>query len=322
MNPPKFQRFVGSYFELDFFAGAPNPRWQVAPTELERIRKQVEALPAREVHHEALDKWEPVSGYGGVLLHVYSSETTEPTTFRIYNGLIVDGTTGLVRDDPGRRLEQELVSAIPREQAALIDYQSFTLLAAPLNEIEAIDGVDSGAAPNCSGALAYPPLLIWRQDPGKSNNHCYNYANDVFGTLAAVPGGQLLYDMTELELHQQLVADGLVPVSTTPKVLPVACHQDPNAHLVAACQRLKNPAAQNKMENGVLVPTYRDFHFLRFDATGLWSHKDGVKLQRNTDNKGKALTDLSAAKFKYKHYWVGYYWTYPGLHRKIRPPGP
>lgn len=303
------------------FAGAPNPRWQLPPLEVDRIRREVEGLPRREIHLEEMDLWEPVSGYGGVLLRVYGPQG-ETQTFRLYRGLAVEEVSGVVRADSGRRLEQAVVDTMPPDQAALIDYVSFSVLARELNEIETIEGVDAGPAPNCSGALAFPPPLKWRQAPGKNNNHCYNYANDVFATLAAVPGGELHYDMTALELHTLLVADGLFPVSATPKVLPAVCHPRADAHLFAACQRLKNPAADNKIENGVSMPTYRDFHFLRFDANGTWSHKDGLKLPRNTDNKGKALADLSAASFKYKHYWVGYYWTYPGPHRNIREPGP
>ena len=322
MTGRKVLRLVGSYLELDVFAGAPNPRWQVSAQAMDLIRSRIQDLPRRDVHREALELWEPVSGYGGVLLRFYGPHG-DLQTFRVYRQLVVDEATGIVWADDERRLEQELVGTMPRHQAELIDYVPFGILAQELDEIESIQGVDAGTAPSCSGALAYPPLQQWLTSPGKHDNHCYNYANDVFATLTAVPGAQLHYDMTALELHNHLVSDGLVPASSVNNtVLPTACHPRADAHLLAACQRLKNPHVDDKIEGGVTVPTFRDFHFLRFDATGKWSHKDGAKPPRNTDNKGKVLTDLAAAKFKLKHYWVGYYWTYPGPHRRIREPGP
>lgn len=197
-------------------------------------------------------------------------------------------------------------------RAALFDRQSFQSLTS------AADGVGSPIAPACPGAKAFPPPAKWRTSPGKADNRCYNYANDVFTTDTAVPGAAIHLDLTEKELHDLLVSDGLVPVTPERKKLPQACHPNPCAHLIAAAQRLKNTFTRT--ENGVAVPTFRDFHFLRLDANGVWSHKDGTRRPRNTDTTGRPLVDLPTAKFRLKHYWVGYYWTFPGPHRRIRHP--
>lgn len=313
---PFNRRAHRAYLELDVFSGMPNPQWpldeRLVPEILAAARRRRQTLT-----REARALWEPVSGYGGVILN-YVDESGRWQRVTFYRELVVEGDDGAVWFDSDHQLEQRLFEMMPRELSLLIENQTFAQLSQELNEDQEIEGVDSGSPPACTGAQAFPPPSKWTTSPGKEDNRCYNYANDVFTTDPAVPGAALHFDMTETELHDLLVSDGLVPVTPDRKTLPAACHVRADAHLIAAAQRRKN--AFTKIENGAAVATYSDFHFLRFDKSGLWSHKDGVKKPRNTDNKLVPLVDLKAAKFKLKHHWVGYYWTFPGPHRRIRHP--
>ena len=305
------------YIELDFFAGAPNPRWEISPADAEAFVRRISRLDTRERHREFL---EPNSWYGGVILHL-AGESGPGRYLTIFGEHVFDSTTDTVLFDPGRTLERALYEAAPAAALEFVERLRFDQAIVAVNENMTVLGARTGALPNCPDAPAFeeaPPPVRWDTSPGRDDNNCYNYANDVFSQIDdALPGGVLRHQWTESEMHDLLVGDGLFPVTPDRKKLPNGCDRHDGAHLIAVCLRRKQGT---RLENGVQVDNFRDFHCFRLDTSRVWSHKDGRKKATNLDNRNNKLTDLSDSRFKLVHHLVGYYWTFPGPHRKIRTP--
>lgn len=306
------------YIELDFFAGAPNPRWELTGDEITPIVTRLTRLERRMRADTFL---EPNSWYGGVILHI-AAPPGPGRYLTFFNEHVLDSTTDTIVSDPGRVFERMLFERAPGFAAQLIDRQSFEEAITFHHEVATIDGVDSGVVAQCPEAPAFevaPPPVRWNRSPGKDDNNCYNYANNVFSDIDdALPGGVMKHEWTEREMHDLLTSDGLVPVKPGDnKTLPAVCAVDRNAHLVAVCLRRQ---LGSRLEAGVQVSNFADFHCFRLDQGGKWSHKDGRKKATQKDNSNQVLTNLAQAKFKLKHVLVGYYWTFPGPHRKIRTP--
>lgn len=306
------------YIEVDVFAGAPNPRWTLPDDQMQDILAQVVHLPAGRLARGYL---EPNSWYGGITVHV-DSPSGLSQSFVVHDEHVFEAHTDIVRMDSGRQVEQRLYSLMPADQAALLDNQTFQALSAALNEDKDVEGATAGEPkPACETALPFPvspPASPWDKLPGREDNNCYNYANDVFSTVDdALPGGKLRHEWTRAKMHELVTDDGLVPVSNVNNTkLPTVCLNKPQVHLVAISLRKKK--TQPALENGVQVENFGDFHCFRLDAGGVWSHKDGSKKIKNTDNATHPLLDLGTGNFKLEHFLVGYYWTFPGPHRKIR----
>lgn len=306
------------YIELDFFSGAPNPRWELTDAEVNEVMSQLARLERRSKPARVR---EPNSWYGGVILHV--ADPRGPGRYlTLFNERIFDSADDAILIDAGRTVERLLYERAPEFAVHLVDKMTFEQAAMVHHEVETIGGVESGEVARCPEAPAFelpPPPVRWNIDPGRHDNNCYNYANDVFSEIDdALPGGVLKHQWTERELHDLVTSDGLVPVNAKDnKRLPKVCAVNRDAHLVAICLRRRDGT---RLEGGVSVPNFRDFHCFRLDKGGTWSHKDGRKKTSRTDNRNKLLKDLATAAFKLKHVLVGYYWTFPGPHRKIRMP--
>src|SRR5262249_29446291 len=53
--------------------------------------------------------------------------------------------------------------------------------------------------------------------------------------------------------------------------------------------------------------TIADFHCIRLDRSGAWSHKDGKGKVRDVDDTGRPISDLTKARFKWSPALVGIY---------------
>lgn len=136
-------------------------------------------------------------------------------------------------------------------------------------------------------------------------NNCYAYAvNDPAGAVNPDPdynhfpepgiNGQTSYRafLCAPVLHEVLMRDGLIPAGRKLKTIP----EKPGFYLIAA------------FGNG----PFGDFHFIRRDANGLWSHKSGRRLPVNYK---RALATQKADFIRYPkaamhmfYQFVGYYW--------------
>jgi hypothetical protein len=90
----------------------------------------------------------------------------------------------------------------------------------------------------------------------------------------------------------------------TPAALPTACPVNPNSHYLVIC--LRDP-----MGNG----SFTDFHCLRMDKTGRWSHKDGAGPVRKHDDTKNQIVDLRTALFKIPLTFVGFFISTKGVRR-------
>ena len=57
----------------------------------------------------------------------------------------------------------------------------------------------------------------------------------------------------------------------------------------------------------VCIPDGSDYHFYRQDASGLWSHKNGGNVARNTDDSGNLIYDPEKADRGKYTIFCGYY---------------
>jgi hypothetical protein len=118
-------------------------------------------------------------------------------------------------------------------------------------------------------AIPYFTLSPWSASPYVQRNNCYNYAGNTITNTRAQPGyystgwwcgadsdypdcmiPSMIGELTEY--------DGFVPATPVPS----------QGNIDAVC-----PAGMDKML--LLIWPYTDFHFIRQDVTGYWSHKRG-----------------------------------------------
>jgi len=138
----------------------------------------------------------------------------------------------------------------------------------------------------------------WHDHVG--DNNCYNYANVKLFTQSfgpAVPGptndlGEASNPLNESSLKKELGADKLELRGSR---LPSSCPRA-GAHYVVVVLR-HHPVATK----------VKDYHCIRLDRGGRWSHKDGPGPVRNEDDAPQLMTDLTTAKFKWSPMLIGIY---------------
>jgi hypothetical protein len=124
-------------------------------------------------------------------------------------------------------------------------------------------------------------------------NNCYNYATDVLTNTFAQPGkgstGLEPIDFTCLEIITAAIKDGLEYVGMK---------------------------IEKKLEKGhyvaLLIWPDNDFHWVRLDEEGTWSHKPGEGNIINTDSNGFVLYDPSVQYFGNWTEFCGYMRVVPG----------
>jgi hypothetical protein len=63
---------------------------------------------------------------------------------------------------------------------------------------------------------------------------------------------------------------------------------------------------KGKYKIGMMVDPNEDYHFIRQDKNGNWSHKPGSSVVRNTDFSNKLMTDPTKADFNYRSNGLNY----------------
>lgn len=286
---------------VDIYSGVPDPSWHMTSKDAADFARQLSHLPPRTTDPRYL---EPNAWYGGILV-VLDAEANHVIT--VHDQHVFDSTSEVVRLDANRVLEQWLYALIPRDQLEVAASASFADLTAPQNE-QPLDGVGGGVEPVCAGAPPAPVAPIpWNVKKVRLANNCYNYANnEVAKVSSALPGRKLRITYTEAEMDTLLQNDGLKPVG---KTMIGVCNSAPGSHLIAVGLR-KQDGTQGV--GAAQVPKYRDFHCLRLDQGGVWSHKDGAKKVKDTDNTNQKLNDITKSFFKPKLHLVGFYWSIQG----------
>lgn len=157
---------------------------------------------------------------------------------------------------------------------------------------------------NKDGSFTY-----WEKQPGDwaRLSNCYCYALNTYKGAWCNPGGgggapvpEDPAAMSCAVLKKAVLADGAKEV-TRQQALNT---QPPQGHYVALVFR-----PQESCNYARCVP---DYHFLRKDSNGLWSHKAGEAPATNLDADGKTISDPMAAKLSGRYTQLcGYFQVQP-----------
>ena len=284
--------------QLNLFSGLPNLQWKVPSTQARHLFETLKAVPLEapgfvrvQGYDEPLGR--PRAGYRGFTLTFEQAGRTR--VFEVFDDYVLDVQIGRVRHDPGSSIAREIFDSIPQN---LIQ--------------ENLEGMtyDEVIVPGSEGPIKglEQPLLTLRCRTGtryegnagvfktfRRVNNCYNYATGVLNKVLlkqAIPGTpNVQRPLTMAKLRAAIESDRLEPLGLE---LPGAC-PPPGSHYVAVLLR-KSPAG------GV-----RDFHCLRLDRNGVWSHKDGEGAVTNVDDVGKRIVDLKTAELSWDPELAGFY---------------
>ena len=129
----------------------------------------------------------------------------------------------------------------------------------------------------------YKPLA-WNIPPMSITHNCYDYAFNIYNPLKFDPS-QIPGEYTCKNGISYL--ESVAKPTTRNAVCPVGTHKI-----------------------ALLMDDGKDFHFLRQDKDGTWSHKPGSGFATNKDYSGKIITDPETANmnnFFYKYKMCSYY---------------
>jgi hypothetical protein len=283
---------------LKLFSGLPNPQWRLSPAEAARVMKGLSQLPVikptpRALASKAVPVQQPVfpdpigrprAGYRGFEITFGDLSPSVPT-FTVYRNRVLEVKTARVRQDVGndQPWEEQIWKTVPDEirkkQLAEISFAELTAATqeGPIQDLEGpyVRLRCNGAPSYLGGRDSFNAKAHVRQ------NNCYNYATKVLNTSnpdGAIPGrNNDVNSFTMNRLRTALEADELERVGMQ---LPSAC-PPAGTHYVAIVIR--------EFASGRLG----DFHCLRMDRRGTWSHKDGDGPVTNVDDTGARMVDLT-----------------------------
>ena len=265
--------------EIRLFPGLPNPRFVLSrPAEAE-FRDRLSSLPSPPVQRLAVPGMPlTISGYQGLFLKLINDAGDLEERLLVFAEEVTSGLRSQL--DPDRQLERSLFEMTPPLLKSRIPYEFDDLIQTGPAE-NAIEGVQAfGRPPECEGALPFPPPpTIWHERA--NDNNCYNYALNLPCHNWASPGG-LSYPVPCRPLVALVESDG-------PRQLHRGFENEcaANAHMILLC--VVNPHK-----------SIGNFHFLRLDRDGVWSHKFGGGAVENEDHNESRMTDLGAARFTYR----------------------
>jgi hypothetical protein len=171
-----------------------------------------------------------------------------------------------------------------RHKFAAVTYRNESRLSADCNTV--IKGPDT--VPIYSPSTDNGGCFI--EDEGQNN--CYDYGTDVLTNTFAQPGrgsGAKWTSNTCEDITASAERDGL---KWAGKTLPTAAPE--TGHYVA-----------------LLIWPDTNFHWVRLDAGGKWSHKPGGSPVRNVDDDGKEIVDPSLSNFSPWTNFCGYFVVVP-----------
>lgn len=288
---------------LDVFSGLPNPSWTLSTSQYADLQSRVAPLRAGVFE----TGFEPAEwGYKGLIV----SAPNAPTV-RIIAGveakaayLQFEGRSSTLID-PTRQIEQWLLQT----SGGLVESLGleFAELTRARNEshIKNLPAGETLGGFRCETGVAYPGYAS-RSNWYASSSNCYNYANNVMATggVPAVPGPNNAASWTVAEMIDAATNNDRLTLVAGGGPLPAACPRDPKSHYLVICLR-------EDFGNG----SFTDFHCLRLDNDGRWSHKDGSSAVSRRDGARQEMTDLRSARFKIPMAFVGFFESTDGVRR-------
>lgn len=187
-----------------------------------------------------------------------------------YKGILLKFTTleYFVVGPQTRSLQQLILGTMPQKG----------IRAAVLAEVRS-DGVLPDMTPKKMDGIG----SLFNSASTRRTNNCYNYANDEITNNFAQPGrggGAVFGTLTGASIKAAAVLDGLVVLS--PQPAPSSPIPLPSTNAGRLTALFVNTG------NG---PWPGDFHWVRMDSTGRWSHKPGQSHATNLDQNKNPITD-------------------------------
>jgi hypothetical protein len=249
---------------LHVFSGTPNPVWKIDLKQLNKIKK---AAYETLYHNNVTLLSKPttrVMGYQGFTISCSSD-----------NYIFVNGLSPL---------EHLLLLGGRRSLSASVLRHVKDHIGEIMSDINDIkpDNADCNHVP-IKGPDTVPKYDPKSDDDGcfvkkQTENNCYAYGTDIVTNTFPQPGrgsGKKWTLNTCIDMGNASVRDGLIYNGTK---LP------------------KNPPEQGHFAALLIWPD-TNFHWIRMDANGYWSHKPGGTPVRNKDNRDLPITDPSKSDF-------------------------
>jgi hypothetical protein len=265
---------------LFVYSGTPNPEWKINQEQFERLK---EIQPPKNTTDE--NKPQKVMGYQGFLITDLHNKTVK----------YIKGNA---------QAEHFLLKSIsndvdlPSTVSTHVIDQINSYQAPPEDSSISITYTPQGDKSVCEKTPLRGPDTVPNYDPANDNqgcyilkqrdNNCYNYGTDVLTNTYAQPGRgtkNKWQSNTCEDVKRAAVSDGLEYIGRDyPKQSP------DSGHYLA-----------------LLMWPGTNFHWLRLDSNGFWSHKPGWGSVIDRDNQNKPITDPSIQDFSPWTEFCGYY---------------
>lgn len=284
---------------LRLFSGLDNPEWRLDGTEANDWYQRILHLPVL-----ARSAWvQPNArlGYRGMEIKVVGNNEEIIAQAVFFASSADDRLKGGFFADKERSFEQQLFESARGDAMSGLQGLTWATVNFTGNETP-IGGLNPPGKPSgrCAIGASAPGSKPWLTHA--SYNNCYNYANDKLNSdsteKAALPGVMKTRrpsKATELKnlLRQEITTDDLVRFGSDS--VPVACPPQGHHYLVVII-RDAHPAT-----------TAKDFHCIRLDKNGKWSHLDASGFPRTDDDALQEITDITEAVFDGNPELVGVY---------------
>lgn len=163
-----------------------------------------------------------------------------------------------------------------------------------------IDHIDM--CPRLSPLSGYEPDYnpdFWnKQYPIKETHNCFAYAFNINDKKQIK---KCKDENCDIPFHQPGMASGYPRFkSSKPKTCPnmMARMFGDNPIIEMTTFDAKCPAGSSKI--ALIIDENEDYHFLRQDTNGFWSHKPGARKVTNVDASSKLIYDPALANYNYK----------------------
>ena len=255
------------------YSGKQNPSWELTSEQAKNLKSILGEKKEPTLEMSAISAG--LLGYTGFVIESY--DLSLPTRAFCFDGVI-------------DLIDQKNLNFIDKDsilERFLLETGSSTLSSHEFDYVssEISKNVTGGAtSKNKSLRKSFELKAVPPFNPGKWNipsvqpyNNCYNYANDKITNTFAQPGrgsGSTITNVLCPTVTQAALRDGQISV-------PAAVSTPKEGYFIAL-------VSANH-------PTFQDYHWYRLDSNGMWSHKPGGTVARNTDNSGELISDPKIA---------------------------
>ncbi|UJR15981.1 hypothetical protein I4U23_002900 [Adineta vaga] len=265
---------------LHVFSAKPNPVWMINTTQIVNLKNVVKKILKEYDHRQLLpvNFTTRIMGYHGFTISCSAEKQ-----------IFVHGLTSLEKQllNSGRLyLTPTIIRHVSEHLGRSIVLTKYVVLTRINCDHVPIKGSDK--VPIYNPLTGNGGCFVKKQ----SKNNCYAYGTNIVTNTFPQPGrhsGNKFSAITCESVRKAAVLDGLVYYGTTlPRGHPKI------GHFVA-----------------LLLWPNADYHWVRKDASGYWSHKPGAGAITNKDNRGASIINPSTANLAPWRLFCGYYIAQP-----------